>query len=117
MKGGNHMTMLKCLICDLQVRAAGSLYCRNCGAKIKAGRTRRSGGQPSTFLVYNDNVVALIPNGRKDADGCELFESVLLKRKPEGLPKAKTINLNAYCEGYSREQIKKLKAAVKQATG
>jgi hypothetical protein len=117
-KGAKAMTMLKCLICDLQPRSEGSLYCHNCGGKLKAGRSRKSGGVPSTFLVYNDNVVGLIPNGCKDAEGCELFTPVLLKRNPEGLPKgSKTLNLNTHCEGYTRQQIKRLKAAVKQATG
>jgi hypothetical protein len=109
--------MLKCLICELQPRAADSLYCHNCGAQLKAGRTRKQVSEPSTFLVYQDNVVGLIPNGRKDAEGCDLFTPVLLKRKPDSLPKGKTVDLNVYCEGYTREQIKHLKAVVKHTAG
>jgi len=111
------MTMPKCLICEDQRRSAGSLYCHNCGGKLKAGRTRKKGGEPSTFVVYQDNVVALIPNGRKDANGESLYTPALLKRNSVGLPKGKTINLDTYCPGYTRQQIRRLKAAVKQATG
>jgi hypothetical protein len=109
------MVMLKCLICDLQPRATDSLYCHNCGAKLKVHAAKNR--EPSTFLVYQDNVVGLIPNGHKDSEGRELFTPVLLKRKPEGLPKGKTVDLNVYCEGYTREQIKHLKAVVKHTAG
>jgi hypothetical protein len=114
-KGAEAMTMLKCLICDLQPRSEGSLYCHNCGGMLKAGRSRKSSGVPSTFLVYQDNVVALIPNGRKDANGESLYTPALLKRNSVGLPKGKTINLDTYCPGYTRQQIRRLKAVVKQA--
>ena len=60
------------------------------------------------FLTYHGNVVGLYPNGGKT------LKPRLLGRSAEHLPKGKTIDLNVYCQGYSREVIKRFKACVLQ---
>ena len=99
--------MTKCVICDRHP-AQDNGSCVNCNAKIEAERKHQNGGKPTHFITYHGHVVGLFPNG----DG-EL-RAQLLQRKAEGLPKGKTINLNHYCEGYTRETIKRFKACILQ---
>jgi hypothetical protein len=82
---------------------------------LSKASNRRTAGDPVKFLVYQGSVVGLFPNGKTTEDGQPQFSPVLLKRDPEKLPKGKTLDLNTYLEGYTRAQIKKLKAAHRQA--
>jgi len=41
-----------------------------------------------------------------------MLKAQLLKRNPDNLPKRKTIDLNRYCEGFTRAKIKDFKACV-----
>jgi len=113
------MTMInqrrKCLICEVRPRFDGSPYCRPCHDGLSKASNRRTAGDPVKFLVYQGSVVGLFPNGKTTEDGQPQFSPVLLKRDPEKLPKGKTLDLNTYLEGYTRAQIKKLKAAHRQA--
>ena len=103
--------MAKCLICDKRPQREGSRYCGNCGAKVEADTRRRRPSEPEKFLTFRGNVVGLFPNG----DG--MLRSRLLSRSPERLPKGKTIDLDHYCPGFDRGQIRKFKAAVLRLTG
>ena len=74
-------------------------------------KLRRSGGaaqndKPVKFLTYRGNVVGLFSNG----DGT--LKSRLMNSNPERLPKDKTLDLNKYCPGFDRSQIKRFKACV-----
>ena len=97
---------VKCIICERRPAVNGSGYCANCAAKIEAERRLRKPEQPDFYLTYKGHVVGLFPNG----DG--KWSARLLQRNAERLPKRKTINLNCYCQGYKRDQIKRFKATV-----
>lgn len=97
--------MTKCVICGRRPRREDG-YCANCAAKMAAEVRLRMSDKPEKFLVYRGNVVGLFPNG----DG--MLRARLLRRSAECLPKSRTIFLDHYCPGFTREQIKRFKAAV-----
>lgn len=99
-----------CIICDHRPAQRGSGFCHNCQQKIKAGGIAANHEQPVKFATYQGHVVGFFRNG-----GGKLIPR-LLQRNPDNLPKSKTIDLNTYVEGFSREQVKKLKAAIKELT-
>lgn len=98
--------MVTCVICDHRPRAEGSRFCHNCGRKLEAEARRRGNGQPYRFLTYRGHVVGLFENG----DG--KLRGRLLNREPAKLPKGKTLDLNSYLPGFTRDQVKRFKAAV-----
>ena len=99
--------MTKCVICDKRPANGNELgRCIQCHTKIMAMSKRTA--QPRHFLTYRGNVVGLYPNGGKE------LKPRLLGRSAEHLPKGKTVDLNRYCQGYSRETIKRFKACVLQ---
>jgi len=98
--------MSKCLICEKRPRQDGKAYCHNCLAKIEADKRRKEATKPVKYLTYKGHVVALYRNGGGKLKG------ELLRIDPKRLPKAKTLDLNTYLEGFSREQVKRLKASV-----
>ncbi len=95
----------KCVICELRPAKTNG-RCTHCADKI--GKMSNRTAQPKHFLTYKGSVVGLYPNGGKQ------LKPRLLKRSAEHLPKTKTIDLNVYCVGYSREVIKRFKACVLQ---
>ena len=97
--------MAKCVICERRPAKLGD-YCANCSTKLENQRNTKANGKPRYFLTYKGHVVGLFPNGKRT------LAPRLLKRSPDHLPKRNTINLNIYCEGYTRERIKAFKACV-----
>jgi hypothetical protein len=96
-----------CAICNHRPEAPGGRYCANCQAKLDKEKRLRKADKPVKFATYRGYVVgfyrqngALVPR--------------LLQRKPEGLPKGITLDLNHYIEGFTREQVKNLKSAILQ---
>jgi len=98
---------MKCVICE-QRPAKGDGHCIQCAGKIAKMRKASATVQPQHFLTYRGHVVGLYPNGDKT------LKPRLLGRSAEHLPKRKTLDLNRYCEGFSRETIKRFKACVLQ---
>ena len=98
---------MKCVICGKRPAREGA-YCANCHNKIEAERRRRRQSTPERFITYRGHVVGLYRNGNG------ALEPRLLKRNPDLLPKKKTLNLNHYIEGFTREQVKRLKACILQ---
>jgi len=98
--------MTKCVICGQRPANGHEGRCVQCHSKIVAMGKRPV--QPQYFLTYRGSVVGLYPNGDKT------LKPRLLNRSVEHLPKGKTINLDHYCVGYSREVIKRFKACVLQ---
>jgi len=100
--------MAKCIICDRRPAANERGWCATCTAQIEADQRRRSnGGEPVKYLHYRGNVVGLFPNGNG------ALEARLLPTKSLGrIPKKHTIDLDRYCEGYTREQVKRFKATI-----
>ena len=99
----------KCIICEKRPRYNGSAYCHDCELKIKAEQKRKQQRTPFRYIVWKGFVVGLFQNGKL---GRYTPEPVF--RNPKYLPKGKTINLDTYCAGYDRDQIKAFKRAVRQ---
>jgi len=97
--------MTKCVVCERRPARDGA-YCANCAAKIEAERRRSKPQQPVKFLTYRGHVVGLYRNGNGK------LMPRLLKRSAERLPKTKTLDLNTYLEGFTREQVKAFKRCV-----
>ena len=97
--------MAKCIICSKRPAKVDG-FCTSCNGHIEADRSRKRRPEPRHFLTYRGHVVGLFPNG----DG--MLKALLLRRNPDRLPKGKTIDLNRWCDGFSREQIKEFKACV-----
>ena len=98
--------MMKCVICERRPANGDKGRCVQCHNKIVA--MSKAKVQPRRFLTYRGHVVGLYPNGKGT------LTPKLLKRNADGLPKGKTINLNVYCQGYTRQMIKSFKACVLQ---
>jgi len=96
---------MMCIICEHRP-ANGDGFCHNCNSKLESQRKRKNGNQPKHFLTYRGHVVGLFPNGEG------MLKARLLNRNPDTLPKGKTLDLNRYCEGFSRAQVKDFKACV-----
>ena len=97
---------MKCIICEKRPARHAKPYCAICLAQIKADEQRSQKTQPRIYLTYQGNVVGLFPKG-----GGTLRPEPL-QRDPDSLPLSRTINLDRYCPGYTREQIKRFKATV-----
>ena len=96
----------KCLICETRPQKRGA-YCGACAAKIaaetEASRDRKV--EARYFLTYQCIVVGLYANGD------ETYRARLERVDAETLPKGRTLNVNTYLDGYTREQVKKFKRA------
>lgn len=101
-----------CAICDKRPPAKGQRYCANCQAKLDKEKRQREAEQPIKFATYHGHVIGFYRLGK---DG--ILVPRLLRRKAEGLPKGKTLNLNEYIEGLRRDQVKKIKTAILQLAG
>lgn len=95
----------KCVICGTRPVKVGG-RCGICSDKIKATERSQKSVQPVKFLLYRGAVVGLF----KTKAGT--YKGTLLQRSEKHLPKCRTINLDTYCPGYDRQQIKKFKRCV-----
>ena len=98
---------MTCVVCESRPANKG-VYCHNCAQKLEAEKRKAKAQQPVKFATYRGNVIGFYPNG-----GGTLVPR-LLQRKAEGLPKNKTLDLNTYIEGFTREQVKKIKSTILQ---
>ena len=99
--------MVKCIICEQRPSHEGG-FCHICSDKLASQKRHSTDNEPKYFLTYHGHVVGFYPNGGG------MLRPRLLQRNELRLPKSKTINLNAYCEGFSREQVKRFKACIMQ---
>lgn len=100
----------KCIICGNRPVARGQKagYCKVCEDQIAAGQRARSTGEDvAKYLTYRGIVIALKPSNKEA--GVQMYKAERVFKNPDTLPKGKTVNLNQYCEGYDRAQIKKFK--------
>lgn len=102
------IAMTRCIICDYRPAQDEQGYCNICASKLKAERQHQGGQQPVNFLTYRGNVVGLFNNGNGK------LTPRLLRRNPDNLPGAKTLNLNRYLPGFDRAQIKRFKRCILQ---
>jgi hypothetical protein len=102
---------LKCPICDVRPINGNGRYCKVCFDKIQTDKSKAK-TELSKFLTYKGFVVGLV----KSPFDNKLYP-IQLKRDATKLPKAKTINLNIYVDGFSRNQIKEFKKCVLRTVG
>jgi hypothetical protein len=98
-----------CAICGHRPKSKNGRFCSICQAKLDKEKRQRKAEQPFKFATYQGHVIGFYRNGKGG-----ILTPRLLKRKPEGLPKGKTLDLNHYIEGFTRQQIKNLKSAILQ---
>lgn len=104
------MMRRKCIICETRPVVEGDAagYCKVCADRIAAGKSAKSAQDDvRAYLTYQGKVVALKPCHIEA--GVQIYDCVRVYKDPATLPKSKTLDLNHYCEGYNREQIKKFK--------
>lgn len=100
---------MKCSICGRKHKN-NDTYCRGCQIaldKDKAERRQRQNpnGKAVEFIHYQGHVVGFF---RKNGGLVPRYIGMSLSH----IPKTKLINLDEYCPGFDRAQIKKLKATV-----
>lgn len=100
--------MTKCVICERRPAQTPEGYCGNCDSKLEAQNRRKQANEPVKFLTYRGFVVGLYRNGKG------MLTPKLLRRSPDNLPKTRTLDLNRYCDGFTRQEVKRFKACVLQ---
>ena len=95
----------KCVICSKRP-ARNGMYCIECSKIMERASNHKAALVPKHFLTYRGHVVGLFPNGNG------MLKSRLLKRSAGNLPKRKTLDLNTYLTGFSRDTVKSFKACV-----
>lgn len=94
----------KCHICGVRPASGENGFCHNCQTSIDAEKRRkREARKADKYVTYRGVTVALRENG----DG--QYKAAFSTANPDRIPKSRLINLDVYCPGYTREQIKKLK--------
>lgn len=94
----------KCHICGVRPATTDQGFCHNCQSSIDAERRRKREARKSDkYVTYRGVTVALRSNG----DG--KYKASFSTLNPERIAKNRLINLDVYCPGYDRGQIKKLK--------
>ena len=101
--------MSKCPICDRKHKNDG-IYCRGCQIELdndKADKAKRLNGIKNAIKLihYQGHVVGFF---RKNGNLVPRYIGMSLSR----IPKGKLINLDQYCPGYNRSQIKRFKRVV-----
>lgn len=93
----------KCQICNVRPASSEQGYCHNCQSQLDGDKRRKR--QPKPFRYVTHRGVTLAFHKVKDGK----LKTEFITRDPEKLPQAKLINLDRYCPGFTREQVKKLK--------
>lgn len=93
----------KCLICGLRPARTERGFCLNCTSQIESDKRRKQQPKPFRYVTYR-GVTIEFHNGNGDK-----LKPQVTTRNPENLPQKLLINLDKYCAGFSREQVKKLK--------
>ncbi len=100
----------KCLICDERPAQIGC-YCKPCkqqSAKgIRMAREAKVLAKPQLYATWRGMAIGFVFN-----PDTETFRAQRCNRNIDRLPKKILINLDAYVKGYTREQVKKIKAAI-----
>jgi len=99
----------KCIICETRPQKNGVL-CSLCASKINSETQAQIDRKIEAryYIAYHGIVVGLFPNGQ--VDGQQTYLARRLNLDVEKLPKSRTLNVDNYLPGYTREQVKKFKA-------
>jgi hypothetical protein len=106
----------KCIICQERPVAKGQAagFCTQCADQIAARSARPAKDEVANYLVYRGKVAAVVFDRMEK--GVKQYKVKQVLKSVESLPKGKVINLNTYCEGYTRDQIKKFKRVIAMAS-
>ncbi len=106
----------KCIICQTRPVQKGQTagYCKQCADQIAARSVRTPKVEVEKYLHYRGKVAAVIYTHSEG--GVRKFKVQQVFKSLDTLPKAKVINLDTYCEGYDRNQIKKFKRLLAAAS-
>lgn len=96
----------KCIICQKRPGLNGNGFCTQCQQRVDKEVKAHQPDKPYRFVTYRGHVVGFYSSGNGT------LTPRLLGRNPDYLPKGKTLDLNHYIDGFSRERIKSLKATV-----
>ncbi len=105
--------MTKCIVCEVRPSRNGDGTCHNCESKIDRERRLRKPEKAFRYVVYKDYVCGLYRSGNGTYK--PTYKPRPVGIKVSRLPKSITIDLTKYCAGFTKAQVKKLKAAVLQA--
>lgn len=108
------MATNKCLICNHRPAFSGSPYCHNCQQRIAAEKQRRVKATPEKYLYYRGNWVGMY-RASEDTLRPQYLGFAPIGDKSKVKPKypmGKVLNLDGYLEGFSREQVKKMKRCI-----
>jgi hypothetical protein len=104
---------MKCVLCGRKHSLDGP-YCRGCKLELDKEKKKKRQADPKRravkCLAYRGHVVGLF---RKNGS---LIPSYL-GMSTAGIPKSKLINLDEYCQGYTRDQVKQFKRVVLRCAG
>ena len=108
----------RCAICNRRPPAKGEMYCRVCqGEMDQAERERRQrceGWKKAwKFLHWKGVLVGIFPNGN-GPDGQAVYQPRRVFKSLDQVPKDKVIDLDTYIPGFTRQQIRGMKATLKQ---
>lgn len=95
-------------MCSICFNAPAKIHghCHACHIRLKNLRADSTNAVPVKYLTYRGYVVGLYSVGKG------VLKPRAETRKAETLPKAKTLDLNVWCEGFTRDKIKEFKACV-----
>jgi hypothetical protein len=102
----------KCVICETRPAMAQSPYCNQCHSRIQRDSDERDNRKetPRYYLHYRGIVIGLYPIG--ECEDRQLHYRAQREHSDlENIPKSRVINIDQYQHGYTRDQIKKFKAA------
>lgn len=103
-----------CPICNTRPKGKGLLYCQVCVKLVELNRPKNGNDwwkSAVRYAVWRGYGVAFMQHGEGNFRPEPLPQSVLPR-----LPKDdRTINLDHFCPGYNRDQVRKFKTAIKRA--
>jgi hypothetical protein len=102
----------KCLICEYRPAQDGSPYCHNCKQKIVAETASQQRETPEKYLYYRGNWVGMY-RVSSDTLKPQYLGYAPIEKKPK-YPLNRTLNLDGYLVGFTRDQIRKLKRCILQ---
>jgi hypothetical protein len=101
----NRAKVRKCLICGVRP-SNGQSYCQYCTAQIEAEKRRKQEPRAFRYATYDGTTIEF------HAVGKGVFKARYCGRNPDTLPQKLLINLDKWCDGFTRDQVKKLKRQV-----
>jgi len=95
-------------VCKVCFSAPAKIHgqCHECYVRLKTLRAENQHEEPVKYLTYRGYVVGLYKAGNGK------LKARPETRNAEHLPKSSTINLNMWCDGYTKDMVKSFKACV-----